>query len=127
MTSKHTPGPWEAKCGYVYTTATIDHKRIHDNSWSYNDKFICDLDDGEYHEYCNEEEQMANARLIAAAPDMLAAMEEADTAFAVINISDGLSSQARGCLRRAWAAVNKAIAQATGKPYNFAEANGVTK
>jgi len=37
--------------------------------------FICDLDDGEYHEYDNRAEMEANARLIAAAPELLEALE----------------------------------------------------
>lgn len=53
-----------------------------------------------------------NGQLIAAAPDMSAALDACDTAFAVISISEGLTSQARAALLEGWAAVQEAIVKA---------------
>lgn len=52
------------------------------------------------------------ANLIAAAPTMYEALDEADTAFATIQICDGLSPQARAALGVAWTKVQDAIAMA---------------
>jgi len=69
---KHTPGPWVAeKDGYsVVTTATVAANRVH--GYGSGPDFVCSLNDGEYHEYSDAAEQLANARLISAAPDLLA-------------------------------------------------------
>lgn len=66
---------------------------------------------------------VANARLMAASPDLLKACDEADTAFACLNICEGITPQARHALREAWALVNAAMAKAKGKPDAFAEVN----
>lgn len=54
-----------------------DYKRTH--GYGCRNKFVCDLNDGEYHEYYREDEQRANAAFIAAAredvPDLLAEVE----------------------------------------------------
>lgn len=55
---------------------------------------------------------MFDLDLNEAAPDMLKALDEADTAFAVINICDGLTPQARGALKEAWRVVQEALAKA---------------
>ena len=47
--------------------------------------------------------------LANAAPAMLDAINEADVAFACINICDDLTPQARGALKTAWAKVQAAI------------------
>lgn len=66
------------------------------------------------------------ARLIAAVPDLLRACDEADTAFAVININSDqpLNPQARQALRDAWAKVNAAMAKALNRKNQFAAVNG---
>ena len=51
------------------------------------------------------------AQLIAAAPTMYTACDAADTAFAVLQISE-LTPQARGCVREAWPLVQEALAAA---------------
>lgn len=56
-------------------------------------------------------DNMANAHLIAAAPDLFAAIDSADTAFAVLNVQD-LGGQARACIREAWPLVQSARAKA---------------
>ena len=57
------------------------------------------------------EHNMPDANLIASAPDMYAALDAADTAFAVLQVQD-LGSQARGCVREAWPLVQSALAKA---------------
>ena len=60
MTTNHTPGPWR--------TGT----KILDAVFA-GDRPIC----GPAYTMCKDDERMANARLIAAAPDLLAALEGA--------------------------------------------------
>lgn len=72
----HTPGEWKYNGYDVVTGAIVAEKR----TWGYgcDNDFICDLNDGEYHEYSSKEEQDANGRLIAAAPNLLEACVEAE-------------------------------------------------
>jgi hypothetical protein len=70
-----TPGPWIAhdNGSSVYTEAPVDPGRCY--GYGCGPAFVCDLNDGEYHEYSDSAEQVANARLIAAAPDMYEALK----------------------------------------------------
>lgn len=69
MTDKHTPGPWEV---YGGTRAGIDKE---DGSFSI---VVAGYDDDECGIYGHTDaEAAANARLIAAAPDLLAACRAA--------------------------------------------------
>lgn len=71
---KHTPGPWRicgndrggCKCGNVWS-------KKHDFVVA---RAISKLSYGQLDEGCSEETAVANARLIAAAPDLLAALEK---------------------------------------------------
>ncbi len=54
--------------------------------------------------------------------DLVRALDEADTAFAVINICDGLTPQARGCIRSAWPLVQQELAKIKGPDSAFAHA-----
>lgn len=54
--------------------------------------------------------------------DLIRAMDEADMAFAVINICDGLTPQARGCIRSAWPLVQQELAKIKGPDSAFAHA-----
>lgn len=63
------------------------------------------------------------ARAITAIPELLDACDEADTAFAVLNLCENLTPQARSALGAAWAKVNAAMAKAAGKPDRFRESN----
>lgn len=56
-------------------------------------------------------DQRAIGLLMAASKDMYAALDAADTAFAVLQVQD-LGSQARGCIREAWPLVQSARAKA---------------
>ena len=54
--------------------------------------------------------------------DLVRALDEADTAFAVINICDGLTPQARGCIRSAWPLIQQELAKIKGPDSAFAHA-----
>lgn len=56
-------------------------------------------------------DQRAIGHLLAASKDMFAAIDAADTAFAVLNVQD-LGGQARACIREAWPLVQSARAKA---------------
>lgn len=71
--TKHTAGPWKYNGNKVVTNGQIESDRTF--GYGCQDDFICDLDDGEYHNYSNSDEMNANGYLIAAAPDLLAACE----------------------------------------------------
>ena len=60
-------------------------------------------------------ETIANARLIAAAPDLAAACDECDTAFATITIGrdHGLTPQGLWAMKEAWLSVCEAMYKAT--------------
>jgi hypothetical protein len=114
---KHTPGPWRVReateRGIFYQSYVIGPPI----DWpSDGEQIACRTPTGLGGRY------LANARLIAAAPDMLEALDEADTAFAAFNVC-GDCPQTRGAIREAWAKVSAAYAKATGRPDRFAEAN----
>ena len=84
--AKHTPGPWEVSnllrsYGSVYVRADRNFVRIYD-------------------EWKSEEMQLANARLIASAPELLEALQNLD---------------ANPELTSAWLQASAAIAKATGE------------
>lgn len=102
MSAKHTPGPWGVRdhwsdegCFEVYPTH--DGNRPPFGDWPE----IVEVG------ATYEDEAEANARLIAAAPDMLAALLLATKAFDTISVSNGAT-------RDAAAAARAAIAKATG-------------
>jgi hypothetical protein len=122
MRTKHTPGLWVAAWthndGQNLEAAQGWHVYAGDPETN-GEPVICDIPDGSRIDGC----RAANARLIAAAPDLLAACDEADTALAVINLTCELTPQARASLRNAWAKVNAAMAAATGTADRFLIAN----
>ena len=66
--TKATPGPWvhsQHGC-YVILGYKPEKKRIDGYG---ADDHVCVLDDGDHHQYRSEDEQLANAALIAYAPD----------------------------------------------------------
>lgn len=75
-----TPGPWVVSSEYA-SGVDLGYKPDHERTWGYGcgNDFVCDLNDGEYHEYHNKAEQLANASFIAHArqdiPDLLAEVE----------------------------------------------------
>ena len=102
--SKHTPGPW----------------RVFEHSWSDTsvladgfDHGICLLDINHATEESQDADEAlmaANARLIAAAPDLLASLRELVEAF-VATDEEGLIEHAEP-MRRARAAIAKALGDA---------------
>lgn len=90
--SKFTPGPWTVTdnvSGMITVTSSVGTVAAIGCS-----------------EMCR-----TDAYLISAAPDMFAAIDAADTAFAVLNVQD-LGGQARACIREAWPLVQSARAKA---------------
>jgi hypothetical protein len=87
MSARHTPGPWAVfergiRAGSICTI-------VHRVKW-----WACGLD---------ESEEMANARLIAASPDLLSALQ------------DLLNDDAKECIpSKKWDKARAAIAKATG-------------
>jgi len=78
MGSKHTPGPWSVKNDYDerhIVIANIDGEIFPDGTTSYSYDFVCDTYGGDY-ESASCDVANANARLIAAAPDMLEVLKE---------------------------------------------------
>lgn len=86
--SKHTPGPWVAKEDGKYRDSpwSIDHEDGHDASWAPistakgRTLAIVVNDDSKRPMDFQEEEMHANATLIAAAPDLLEALQRLQTA-----------------------------------------------
>ena len=97
MSAKHTPGPWLTDRNNVHTgqIATVHHCIGNDWIEIWTDKW---LETG-----LGEGEQEANARLIAAAPDLLAALQSV--------LANSLDSQG---LADAHKQARDAIAKATG-------------
>lgn len=115
MKPKFTPGPW------AYGVHSSDGKP--------DGCLVWDLPTG-----CNVASLWAslrtvekceeNAKLISAAPDMYEALDEADTAFAVLNVSAGcsLTPQARRSLGEAWVKVQEVLGRIHGPDSAHAEA-----
>jgi hypothetical protein len=77
--AKHTPGPWinvgpgcNSSGSDVYTTAAMPRDRM----IGYSESWICTTNpNGQWCSYRDPVEQMANARLIAAAPELLTSLK----------------------------------------------------
>ena len=100
--SGFTKGPWELKtvatsCGLCHTVGSFPTGRTRKNTYA------CIYDD--YPPGHGRPEIVANARLIAAAPDMYEALLELQTAYAACNGKDHL----------AFVRAEAAIAKAEGK------------
>lgn len=86
---KATPPPWVASeyANCVY----LGYKPDHERTWGYGcgNSFVCDLNDGEYHNYCNESEQLANAEFIAhAREDVPALLAEVERLQKVVRLAE---------------------------------------
>lgn len=88
MSAAHAPGPWEVG-GTVRPCVFIGSLRV-------------------FTGVVNDEESRANARLIAAAPDMLAALRRAALALA-------FAAESSKAMQDDYEAVSAAIAKATGQ------------
>lgn len=106
MASEHTPGPWKVlmhgKAAYV--TMHIGKAGLPASATG----------DAEFaiQPYIRPDEATANARLIAAAPDLLAALKTARNQIVALGIEAGHSADAAVGIA---AHVDAAIAKATGK------------
>ena len=112
---RHTPGPWVADISgaWVETSAIVTKGRTH--GYGCGDNFVCSLNDGEYHEYSDGAEQVANARLIAASPCLLEALRQARADL--LTLHDWIAEETRqtcripmsaSMIKRADAAITKA-------------------
>lgn len=77
---KHTPGPWQVMNEYDGATiviANVDGETFPDGTATFSYDFVCDTlpDDGDGSR--SREIAIANARLIAAAPDMMVEIKAA--------------------------------------------------
>ena len=111
MTAKHTPGPWYALRGQ--RNISIRHKT--------GDKFLSMVNvasvRGNLPADCPYGSSEANARLIAAAPELLEALEEAENALAdyipTIERTGASLNYGHSVLKKARAAIAKATGEQT--------------
>lgn len=103
--AKHTPGPWEIGRSYSSTHATPIRWQGENLAW------VCGLDSA--HEF-SKEQTMANARLIASAPELLAALrvilDATGAAFTCMNAEH----PSFPAIKTAHTAAKNAIAKAKG-------------
>lgn len=115
--SKHTPGPWVSKQDGKYRDSpwSIDHEDGHDASWApiSTEKgrtlAIVVNDDSKRPMDFQEEEMHANANLIAAAPDLLEALEylmrivdsSGDESYVQIHLAPEFFEPARAAIAKA--------------------------
>jgi hypothetical protein len=96
-TFKHTPGPWARIGTTVYALMHDGWKR---GVEQFKNRFTVQV---QRDRECSEEEAEANARLIAAAPDLLEALEQA-----VTSMQDSGYPNSHVAVRAARAAIAKA-------------------
>lgn len=96
MTSKHTPGPWEAYVGVVRTVPVVNDRGGMSGGYLIAETSLDDV------------ARYANARLIAAAPDMLEVLE------GVLPWIGGLANENPSCAG-IYDAARAAIAKAHGE------------
>jgi hypothetical protein len=88
MSTQHTPGPWKVREDYAGAMSVVSH-----------DHFLARVGPP------NTEQAVANARLIAAAPDLLAALQAAENQIIALS--------PKGYIAPALGAIHAAIAKAT--------------
>lgn len=67
LAKQATPGPWEVSDFDSGVNLAYEPDHLRTQSYGCDNRFVCDLNDGEYHKYESKEEQKANAQFIAAA------------------------------------------------------------
>ena len=92
--SQHTPGPWSFKEGDRERRAMSDVFRAEDEGFQ-----ICYVT-CEFHNDIQRAEDLANARLIAAAPDMYEALKEAEKRLRGAGMLGGLDDPVRAALAK---------------------------
>ena len=90
--SAHTPGPWEAVKTVVYTP---------------EGKILASFVRG-FLDRKNHAEDVANANLVSAAPDLLEALEAYHFHFGILEENEFINAEARRCASLARAAIAKA-------------------
>ncbi|MDP3491786.1 MAG: hypothetical protein Q8R82_01635 [Hyphomonadaceae bacterium] len=96
--AKHTPGPWEVRWRFGRLTTVSGRQRYP----------ICDTGTAPFRQ-ANQRREEANARLIAAAPDLLSALRELEGWR--MQALDMMPPEIRGSWMRAHAAIAKATGQ----------------
>jgi hypothetical protein len=103
MIGKYTPGPWQYQ-----DSSNNEHILIYSNDLAKLPAMVtCHRSPNKM----SAEEGRANARLIAAAPELLKAMEKAQTAYSLMAKFPNCSQQTK----EEFAEIEKAIAKATGE------------
>lgn len=103
MTTKHTPGPWAVRYDYVVQAPSFDDGRLVPVAQPYGVN-----SDGT--------DLFANARLIAAAPELLEALEDLKSELVLSDVDQGyIESHFRRCLNKAAAAIAKATGDRLGQ------------
>lgn len=87
---KFTPGPWSFDSSDRIMSKR-KRKGTYGGCWRDAIYAICNLDDGEYIEYEDKAELAANARLIAAAPEMYGALKHARDVMQRLNTINSLA------------------------------------
>ncbi len=109
LAEKATPGPWYAdRNGYRVIT---QYTPLKDRTFGYGcgNEFICDLNDGEYHEYHDDKEQINTAAHIAAnSPDVVMAdIDEIQRLRAEVNYWQQEARDLRQIFERMYARLKK--------------------
>jgi hypothetical protein len=109
--SKHTPGPWHVPTGPFVTGLTVETRADEvtipcpgSGGAMSHTTTVCNLD------WHGTAEWEANARLIAASPDMLDALQEARVQVAILQERLGIEDTGSGTL----SIIDAAIAKAEG-------------
>lgn len=109
MSNKHTPGPWAVSKGYDGSLSVSATKSFRINNISAGTPVICDVYP---HLDADGFSGEANARLIAAAPELLEALIGLDEAYC--RAGEKLTRDERTEDRKRLIAARAAIAKATG-------------
>jgi hypothetical protein len=100
----HTPGPWELLAGRTFKTCNGEFYLAY-GSDKYGNPRFCSKENG-------WPEMDANARLVAAAPDLLEALKAVEALAYELRVSAEYANAAQAMKEQ----VKRAIAKAEGKP-----------
>ena len=115
--TKHTPGPWKCEWLDDFNNFAIDASVEHDGLTTYvrlahvSPLYWQYPDDGE-----RQANATANARLIAAAPELLEALRDLVERLRVLGMGMGGDLESASVEDRLWEKATAAIAKATGEP-----------
>jgi hypothetical protein len=103
--SGHTPGPWRTAIlvgGYIHAKPTAAHAAKYPKNKWVQVGHVCTFAE------CSREESEANLRLMAAAPDLLAALQSCADQIAIFAATGRRVPIDAPCLDAALAAISKA-------------------